>query len=120
MELSLLLLLALLLLLLLVLADAVLVWRRAFGCRLPPGPGRLPFLGAMHRLDPEAPYLTLTRLSKRYGKVFTFWMGQRPCVVIADPDVLKRCFAKKAFSGRAPLDLVHKLQSREEDPKALV
>jgi len=39
---------------------------------------------------------------------FTVWMGYTPCVVLINPDLAKKCFARKGFSGRAPLALVLK------------
>ena len=57
------------LVLLLLLLDHLHARRRLARCRLPPGPARVPVLGFLHRLDPEAPYLTLTAMVKKYGKV---------------------------------------------------
>ncbi len=57
------------LVLLLLLLDHLHALRRLSGCRLPPGPARVPVLGFLHRLDAEAPYLTLTAMVKKYGKV---------------------------------------------------
>ena len=57
-------------------------------------------------MDPSAPYLSLSSLVSAHGKVLTVRMGSVPCVVLADYDVIRRCFQKRAFSGRAPLALV--------------
>lgn len=43
------------------------------GCVLPPGPPRTPVVGFLLRLDPLAPYLTLTELTRTYGKVRNQW-----------------------------------------------
>lgn len=74
---------------------------------MPPGPFGVPFLGYLPFLDPSAPHVTLSNLVKKYGKVFSVQMGQVPCVVVADPFVIKRCFAKNEYAGRAPLYLTH-------------
>jgi ecdysteroid 25-hydroxylase CYP306A1 len=63
--------------------------------------GYLPFI------DAAAPYLTLSALVSKYGKVFSVSMGAVPCVVIADFDTVRSCFSKSEFSGRAPLYLTH-------------
>ena len=105
--------------------DRLVVRSRLSGCVLPPGPARTPGIGFLHRINPAVPYLTLTQLVEKYGKVrrmspmlrpvgritlstqvYSLWMGATPCVVIADADVMSKCLAKKAFSGRAPLELV--------------
>ena len=92
--------------LLLILLDYFKCQIRTFGCRLPPGPPRLPIVGALLFLDAKAPYLTFSQWAQKYGKVYFLWMGGVPVLVLADADVIKNCFARKVFSGRAPLQLV--------------
>ncbi len=67
-------LMALTLLLASLLLLALMDYRRATaitnGCFMPPGPKRVvPLLGFLPFLDKEAPFLTLTKMTKIYGKV---------------------------------------------------
>ena len=75
--------------------------------RLPPGPYGVPILGYLPFLNPVAPYLTLTNLCDRFGKVFSVQLGQVTCIVLADAAVIRQAFSRSDFSGRAPLYLTH-------------
>ena len=60
-----------------------------------PGPKPWPFIG--NTLDArkfKGVHLLLCDYIKRYGKVFAFTLGDRPSVVIADPDMLKQILVK--------------------------
>ncbi|CAG9863597.1 unnamed protein product [Phyllotreta striolata] len=74
---------------------------------LPPGPWGLPILGYLTWLDPLNPYVTLTKLSKKYGSVYSLSLGNVFTVVLTDPKILKSLFAKDSTTGRAPLYLTH-------------
>lgn len=78
------------------------LWRK-----MPPGPSGFPVLGYLPLLDKEAPYLTLSNLVSKYGRVFSIKLGQVKCVVLADPDLIRKCFSKLEFCNRAPLFLTH-------------
>ena len=60
-----------------------------------PGPKPWPFIG--NSLDTRkfnGVHLLLCDYIQRYGKVFAFTLGDRPSVVIADPDMLKQILVK--------------------------
>lgn len=79
-----------------------------WNCRhLPPGPWGLPLLGYLPWLDPKHAYLTLTELSKKYGKIYSIQMGNIFTVVISDPVIIRKAFNNDSLSGRADLCLAH-------------
>lgn len=82
-------------------------WHVYFRRNRPPGPWGLPFIGYLPWLDPEAPYLSLTNLTRKYGSVYSLWMGSVYTVVVTDHKIIKKILAKDVFSGRAPLYLTH-------------
>jgi hypothetical protein len=47
-------------------------------------------------------FVTISELSKKYGNVFTVWMGRSPVVFVSDLDLLKVEFNSKnnEFMGR--------------------
>ncbi|KAK5867864.1 hypothetical protein PBY51_012322 [Eleginops maclovinus] len=69
----------------------------------PPGPRPLPILGNLLQLNLENPIADLERLAKRYGNVYSIFIGQRPVVVINGLQALKEALVTKAadFSGRS-------------------
>ncbi|XP_029528878.1 cytochrome P450 2M1 [Oncorhynchus nerka] len=71
--------------------------------RLPPGPAPIPLLGNLLRMDVKAPYKLYMELSKKYGSVFTVWLGSEPVVVISGFQAIKDAFVTQGeeFSGRA-------------------
>uniref|UniRef100_A0A8C7IME6 Cytochrome P450 2M1-like n=1 Tax=Oncorhynchus kisutch TaxID=8019 RepID=A0A8C7IME6_ONCKI len=71
--------------------------------RLPPGPSPIPLLGNLLRMDVKAPYKLYMQLSKKYGSVFTVWLGSKPVVVISGFQAIKDAFVTQGeeFSGRA-------------------
>uniref|UniRef100_A0A2K5JVK6 Cytochrome P450 family 2 subfamily S member 1 n=1 Tax=Colobus angolensis palliatus TaxID=336983 RepID=A0A2K5JVK6_COLAP len=101
------LLLALALLLLLTLA---LSGTRARG-QLPPGPTPLPLLGNLLQLRPGALYSGLMRLSKKYGPVFTIYLGPwRPVVVLVGQEAVREALGGQAeeFSGRGTIVMLER------------
>ena len=44
--------------------------------------------------------LEMIEFSKKYGSVFTFWMGPKPFVFIFDRDIARETFRKNEFAGR--------------------
>ncbi|XP_033700550.1 cytochrome P450 2S1 isoform X1 [Tursiops truncatus] len=93
---------ALLLLLALLLLALALPGTRMRG-HLPPGPTPLPLLGNLLQLRPGALYLGLLRLSKKYGPVFTVYLGPwRRVVVLVGREAVQEALRgqAEAFSGR--------------------
>ncbi|XGW01299.1 hypothetical protein V3C99_013894, partial [Haemonchus contortus] len=83
-------------------------WKRR---NLPPGPIPLPFIGNLHTLYFYEPGYEAFRLWKeKYGRCFTFWLADRPAIVVADYELMKQTLVKDgaAYSGRqsTPLDKI--------------
>ncbi|KAI6214426.1 hypothetical protein M3Y94_00266900 [Aphelenchoides besseyi] len=75
-------------------------WKRR---HLPPGPMPLPFVGNLLEFlrHPPGEQIQL-EWYKKYGKIFTIWMGREPMVVVADFDLIVDTFQKDgaAYEGR--------------------
>ena len=72
-----------------------------------PGPWNLPVIGYLHKLDPVAPYLTLTKLVQKYGPVYGIKLGSINVAVIADAKILKKVLAKDETLERPPLYMIN-------------
>ncbi|XP_034092499.1 cytochrome P450 2K1-like isoform X1 [Gymnodraco acuticeps] len=70
----------------------------------PPGPKPLPFLGNLLQLDLRRPYHSLMELSRKYGSVFTIYMGPNKVVVLAGYKTVKEALLNRAeeFGDRDP------------------
>ncbi|GFG33575.1 hypothetical protein Cfor_03470, partial [Coptotermes formosanus] len=75
--------------------------------RIPPGPRGLPVVGFLPWIDPKAPHLTFSRLTKVYGPIYTLKLGSTFTVVLSDHRLIRQALAKDAFTGRAPLYVTH-------------
>ncbi|NXN43924.1 CP2H1 protein, partial [Rhinoptilus africanus] len=77
----------------------------------PPGPITLPIVGNMLQLNPWNVPESLKKLSKKYGPVFTIYLGPQKVVVLHGYDVVKEALIDQAdtFSGRGNLPLIKKL-----------
>ncbi|KAI6187471.1 Cytochrome P450-33C9 [Aphelenchoides besseyi] len=75
-------------------------WKRRF---LPPGPTPLPFFGNLIEFlrYPPGEKIQLQWL-KKYGKVFTIWLGMEPLIVVADYNLIVDTFQQdgRAYEGR--------------------
>ncbi|GKB21788.1 cytochrome P450 93A3-like protein [Tanacetum coccineum] len=56
--------------------------------RLPPSPFALPVIGHLHLLS-KIPHQDLCNLSRRYGPVFRFLLGSKPCLALSSPEMAK-------------------------------
>ncbi|XP_050754509.1 cytochrome P450 2H2-like isoform X3 [Gymnogyps californianus] len=77
----------------------------------PPGPISLPIVGNILQLNPWNLSESLKKLSKKYGPVFTIYLGPQKIVVLYGYDVVKEALIDQAddFSGRGNLPLLKKL-----------
>ncbi|XP_063923499.1 cytochrome P450 2J6-like [Zophobas morio] len=73
---------------------------------LPPGPWNLPLIGSLHRLDSKAPHISLTKLARKYGPIYTIKLGLLDTVVISDAKLLKKVLMKDEALARPPLYLL--------------
>ncbi|XP_009479706.1 cytochrome P450 2H1 isoform X3 [Pelecanus crispus] len=76
----------------------------------PPGPITLPIVGNILQLNPWNLPESLKKLSKKYGPVFTIYLGQQKIVVLYGYDAVKEALIDQAddFSGRGNLPLLKK------------
>uniref|UniRef100_A0A4W6F7Y6 Uncharacterized protein n=1 Tax=Lates calcarifer TaxID=8187 RepID=A0A4W6F7Y6_LATCA len=65
----------------------------------PPGPKPLPLLGNLLQLDLGRPYSTLLEFSKKYGPVFTVYLGPKKVVVLAGYKTVKEALVKYSETG---------------------
>lgn len=77
--------------------------------RLPPGPWGLPLLGYSPFLG-SMPYITMAKLGKRYGGIFTLPLFHQKIVVLSDWTSIKEALVKQShiFSGRPVTPIVEK------------
>uniref|UniRef100_UPI0037E83669 cytochrome P450 2K1-like n=1 Tax=Semicossyphus pulcher TaxID=241346 RepID=UPI0037E83669 len=77
----------------------------------PPGPKPLPLLGNLLQLDLKRPYITLCELSKKYGSVFTVYLGTKKVVVLAGYKTVKEALVGHAeeFGERHNPPIFHEL-----------
>lgn len=71
----------------------------------PPGPTPLPFLGNLLLLTKkDNQHLhnseIILNLSKKYGTVFTFWIGSTPNIIVCDPKLVIQGLKNKTIAGR--------------------
>ncbi|XP_053328572.1 cytochrome P450 2F2-like [Spea bombifrons] len=77
--------------------------------KLPPGPRPLPLLGNLHQLDTKDLVKSLEALSKKYGPVFTVYLGRKPNVILYGYRAVREALVEQAdnFSGRGDFAAVH-------------
>ncbi|GAB0095341.1 Cytochrome P450 306a1 [Sergentomyia squamirostris] len=87
---------------------SVIFWVQMWRLReTPPGPWGLPILGSLLSLDSEKPYISLTKMSEKYGRIFSLRLGSIYTVVLADSTLIRDVLRCEDFTGRAPLYLTH-------------
>lgn len=67
-------------------------WRKG---SLPPGPTPLPILGNYLQLSKDDLLKSLLKLSKKYGEVFTVYLGSRPVVVVTGYKSVKEVYVDR-------------------------
>ncbi|KAJ1149060.1 hypothetical protein NDU88_001879 [Pleurodeles waltl] len=85
-------------------------WKSDKYKNFPPGPRPLPIIGNLHILNLKRPYLTLLKLSKEYGSVFSVHIGLQKTVVLAGYETVRDALVNHAeeFSERAHIPLFQK------------
>nr|XP_003462068.1 cytochrome P450 2G1-like [Cavia porcellus] len=75
------------------------------GGKLPPGPTPIPFLGNLLQVRIHGTFQSLMKLHKKYGSVFTVYLGPRPVVVLCGFETLKEALVDQGddFSGRGEI-----------------
>ena len=70
--------------------------------RMPPGPTPLPFLGNKLQLPKSKPWIQFQEWSKKYGPIFTIWIGRKPTIIISDPNIAVELMEKRStkYSSR--------------------
>merc|ERR1712131_94329 len=73
----------------------------------PPGPTPIPIFGNLLHLSLDNPMRDFEKMAKKYGSVYSFYLGPRPAVMLNGFDALKEALLTKAadFAGR-PQDLM--------------
>ncbi|XP_023333086.1 cytochrome P450 2C27 [Eurytemora carolleeae] len=66
----------------------------------PPGPINLPFVGSAMILDVRNLTKSFSTLKKKYGDIFSIYVGSTPVVVLNSYQVIKEAFDRHEFSGR--------------------
>jgi 26-hydroxylase len=67
--------------------------------RLPPGPSGYPLFGILPLITKQF-HLQLFDYAQKFGKILSLKMGSQMVVVLNDPNVIKKAFARPEFSGR--------------------
>ncbi|XP_007444790.1 cytochrome P450 2C55-like, partial [Python bivittatus] len=80
-------------------------------CQLPPGPRPWLFLGNLLRKDALPLYKTYRKLTKKYGPVFTIWLGPKPMVVVCGYEAVKDALVthSEEFGGRPSIPIINQL-----------
>ncbi|OWA52565.1 Cytochrome P450 2B19 [Hypsibius exemplaris] len=80
------------------------------GKNLPIGPRPLPFFGNTLSLGERVPE-TLTKWSKQFGDVYTFYAGNKPIVILSNLETVRRLLGDEVSSGREREDLIRTADS---------
>ncbi|KFO27182.1 cytochrome P450 2E1 isoform X1 [Fukomys damarensis] len=94
------------------------IWKRIYSSwNLPPGPFPLPIIGNLLQLDIKDIPKSFTRspqLAKRYGPVFTVYLGSRRTVVLHGYKAVKEVLLthKNEFSGRGEIPVFHEYKDK--------
>ncbi|XP_035231232.1 cytochrome P450 2J6-like, partial [Stegodyphus dumicola] len=76
-----------------------LIFRRRKSYKLPPGPTGLPLVGYLPFLSSE-PFRDLDQLKRKYGGIFSIYMGRIYVVILGDFEIVKEAFSKPTTTDR--------------------
>ena len=68
--------------------------------KFPPGPTNVPLVGSLLNVDVRNLSKSLSKLSKKYGDVYSLFVGRTPVVCLNSFETIKKCFEKNEFSGK--------------------
>uniref|UniRef100_A0A183CKA4 Cytochrome P450 n=1 Tax=Globodera pallida TaxID=36090 RepID=A0A183CKA4_GLOPA len=92
------------LLLVLLLLSAFVFWNFVWKRRgLPPGPVPLPLIGnGLTMRRSKCPYAPFQQWARKFGPIYTVWLGEEPVVVVTDFGLMRDMFVKDgdAYAGR--------------------
>lgn len=76
--------------------------RNKYISSLPPGPKGWPFVGNIFQINPVDPRITFVEWHKKYGPIYTVWLGMEPNIFVTGFDLMQDLFIKRAdeFSDR--------------------
>ena len=64
------------------------------------GPIGLPFVGHIPFIDAKNVGRSCRKLGKKYGDIFSIFLGTKPVVILNSWPVIKEAFGRKEFNGR--------------------
>uniref|UniRef100_A0A8C2UTE2 Cytochrome P450 2E1 n=1 Tax=Chinchilla lanigera TaxID=34839 RepID=A0A8C2UTE2_CHILA len=91
------------------------IWKQLYSSwNLPPGPFPLPIIGNLLQLDIKDIPKSFTRLAKRYGPVFTLYLGSRRTVILHGYKAVKEVLLthKNEFSGRGEIPVFQEYKDK--------
>lgn len=70
--------------------------------QLPPGPPPIPFFGNKFQITQSKPWIQFQEWSKKYGPIYTLWIGRKPTLIISDPNIAVDLMEKRSnkYSSR--------------------
>ncbi|ETE64942.1 F-box/WD repeat-containing protein 10, partial [Ophiophagus hannah] len=86
--------------------------------KFPPGPTPWFFLGNLLQKDVLPLYKTYPKLAKKYGPVFTIWLGPKPLVVVCGYEAVKDALIthSEEFGGRSPIPILDEISKGYDQP----
>lgn len=67
----------------------------------------MPIIGNLLSLSPTEPFISLTELAEKYGRIYGLYLGSVYTVVVTDESIVRSALSSEDFVGRAPLYVTH-------------